>query len=204
MVSGKTQQFLDLARVPKRYRDFDASLLPEDEAYVHTIARIREDLAAFIREGAGVLMWGAYSTGKTALACWLLKRVAEEDFVPRFGFTCLFVACREVATHIIEKTTFNTDQTLIERMCATDLLVLDELLLNGPDSFKDLAVEEVIRHRVGEKKSTIITTNYSPKAIKEDFPALAEPLRECCLLLNVKGKDFREAGAEELTKRWMS
>lgn len=176
--------------IPKRHKEFDWEKLPNED-YVKICRIFLENYEACLDEGRGLILWGPYSHGKSALACEFLRQLPT-------GRTGLFVRSVEVPGYLINDTEFDPRQTFHERMKTVDLLVLDEFILHDGGSFRDTCVELLVRYRISEMRSIIITTNHPPKFIRENYQAFHEATKECLIPLQIKGKDFRADKSSEL------
>lgn len=165
---------------------------PQKEHLIKYIENFKYNLGC----GLGMIFWGDYSNGKSGAAVILLKIAAIN------GKTGLFIKASKIPGMIIEKHKFDETTSMYERIQEVDLLVIDEIILRGDDRYTDTIAEEIIRDRVSNQKSTIITTNYSPAKINDKYPALAAVMKEAMVPVKFRGKDFREEQKEKIESEW--
>jgi len=72
-----------------------------------------------------------------------------------------------------------------------DELIVNEKTSNGKQPFEISIFEDIIRHRVGKRKVTIITTNHQAKTIESNAKGLAAILQEACDWLVINGDNLR-------------
>lgn len=156
------------------------------------VNKIKPRLPHLIKNGTSLYLSGKYSTGKSGLAVALLKDAFEYNI---FG---LYVMCGDVPGFYINKTVFDADQTYAARMENVDLLVLDELIPFQGNTYKNDCIENLVKKRINNLKTTIITSNISFKDLYEEFPSLHQSLKECTVPITLSGHDFREDKKENL------
>ena len=189
-----TKKHLERMRLPKVYWHCTLAEIPKECSHKEIVQRFCSGIVDFLREGAGLLFWGDYSHGKTGCAAIILKVAASQG---RIG---LFLRAPALSQHIIEKTPFDQSSTLFFRALEVPILVLDELILRGDDKYRETVIEDLLRERTNAVKSTIITSNLSPKKMKDLYPALAAVMMEAVLPVKVEGYDFRESLGRDLRK----
>ena len=165
--------------------------------YKAIVAKYVEKLADQVRKGIGLILWGPYGSGKSAIGCILLKAL----FV-KTGQIGLWVRATDIPSFVIEKTSFDSVETYKDRMASVPLLVIDELIVRGNDRFRETVVEDLIRERTNEGLATIITTNLPPSELRKRYPALAAVLQECSLPIKVHGCDFRKSKRVSLEREF--
>ena len=173
-----------LLRLPHLYWGCSLQEIPDKCKHKDFLQRYIINIQERVGEGVGLLLWGEYSTGKSAAASIILKVGAS------WGIVGLWIKAGDVPGYVIQGNLFNADMSLIDRARSVSLLVLDELIMYGDN--RDAFVESLIRDRINEQKVTIITTNHTPTEILEKSPALGEVLREGVIPLRVMGHNFRE------------
>lgn len=159
-----------------------------------------EGLRTLTSEGAGRLFLGDANSGKTSLAALYAKAV-----VAHRG-SALFLPVRDLRRvwfdnppPRIPAAREDERATIRERLATVTLLILDDL---GAVSFKSESasmevLEAVLRDRYDAKGSVIVTTNLSPKALTEKFPASVMSILDRLVLpvkvQNGQWKTLREA-----------
>lgn len=155
----------DLRRmnVGKRFWNVALEKIPDQATYKQELTAYIERLKPAIEGGYGLMLNGPYRQGKTSSAVILMKAVVAH------GGTAFFIRADEVAGVVIEKTRFDEDQTMEERMRSVDLLVIDDL---GTDTTREVGaglMERLIRWRYDTKKSLVVTANKSMEELARKF-----------------------------------
>ena len=178
----RSELVIERARVPKRYEHCDFESYVTDLAdgrtwsaqHANSLKQAKLLAQAFVRDypGAnerGLLLMGPSGVGKTHLAVAALKELI------RRGHQGLFCDYRELLKEI--QASYNpqsesTEMAILDPVRTAEILVLDDLGASKPSDWVRDVVGIVLNSRYNEKRTTIITTNYS------DAPAsAAEPAR---------------------------
>ena len=122
-----------------------------------------------IERGDSMILSGHYGTGKTHLACAVMKCAINA------GFSAQFVTVRQMIRDIRQtwgKGSTETEAQAINRYTSVDLLVLDEVGAQTGSESEGLILFDVIGERYSAMKSTILISNFalSPKTEKDDTP----------------------------------
>lgn len=171
-------------RLPQRYVDSTfASVVGEHAAIIELFLRkVEENLAA----GRGLFMYGPPSTGKSSIASLVAKEVV------RRGKTSLFLNFAEFAADDRDAV-FDDAHTVIQRAKMVDLLVIDEVGFRGMTAGERKRLEEVVRRRTDEVRSTIITTNDPGESLAAVCGLeFLELTKDSLLFLKVQGHNYRE------------
>lgn len=182
-------------RIPTRHRKVTFGGVPDDTPQKPIIARYLQHLRSRLSDGDGLFFHGVYGSGKTGAACLILKAVAV------IGKTGLFVVSRHIPDAIIRKLPFSEAETLHERMLHVDLLVVDELIVRGKDTFGETAIEDVFRDRLLASKATIFTSNQTPQQVEKAFPALVSAMEEAVDAVPFAEINLRADKRRELKER---
>jgi len=179
--------------VPRLFWKASMDQIPDKCGHKKIVAQFIEDLEEHVDAGYGLLLYGENSQGKSALATLIMRHL-------RMGRWGLFVVGESIPGYVIDKKRFDGDQSFVERMQAVDLLVIDELILHDNDTFRDTILESVLRERLLDKKSTIVTTNLLPDTIATEYTSLGQVMLEAVLPVAVAGHNFRRDKAAELMR----
>ena len=177
----------------KTWEDWKSDLVPMEMCRDYV-----GDLDHNFENGIGLHFHGSYGTGKTMLACLVLKeaiRSFDHRKVPLY--TGYFITFSELVDMFAGGWRDDLLKEKMEKMIRNvDFLVVDDL---GKEfkaqkiNLNQAALDSVLRHRVYEQLPIIITTNRSTNEIETDYGAGTMSLfREACKIINVTGKDYRQ------------
>lgn len=181
-----TAEILERMRVPRVHWGATLSKIPGRCTHRKIISDYLNNLEKNMQLGKGLLLFGDYSVGKSAIAAIILKSAV---MVRKIG---LWVVHRRLPEYHIEKTLFDGETTVWERIHSVPILVVDELLLRNDIAYTEQALEYVVRQRIDMRRATIITSNYAPSTIQSKYPSLESAMREAYLPVKVSGHNFRE------------
>lgn len=149
------------------------------------VAAFVKDIVRRVHLGHGFLFYGNYGTGKTSCGTIIMKNI-----VARRG-TALMVRAGDISAAAIERTRFDDSQTLWERMEGVDCLLIDDIAREHVKDWGKSKLEGLIRRRVEERRSVILTTNVSVERFAKRYRAIIEACREVCEFVAVEGVDWR-------------
>ena len=152
--------------------------------YKREIERYIEGIHNHVRQGIGLYLWGPYGSGKSSLA-YLIGKHAMEAF--RLVYVA-WIRCRDVPKAAIEGRMFDDEWTWHEYITRCHFLVIDDFDLRGRSAADDY-VEDLIRIRCEERRSTVITSNLIPSKIPS--PAICSLLMDRLYPIEIDGKDWR-------------
>jgi len=191
-----TTQHLERMRIPQKHWGAKLSLIPDRCEHKKIVSNYVANIEDHLYEDSrGLLLFGNYSVGKSALAAIILKAAMAA------GEVGLWISSRDIPTYVIQNTPFDDNVTVYDRAHKVRALVIDELIIRDDIKYTEQSIETLIRRRVDECLMTILTTNHAPAAIKEKYPALAEVLLEATTPVRVSGHNFREVIASESDAR---
>lgn len=189
-----TQEQLERALLPKVHWDSVLDNIPDKCTHKKYLTTYLQNLAGNIQDGKGLLFYGDYATGKSAAAAIIAKAALA------LGNTVLYLPCPKLPDLLYKDALFEDGTTYRRRMSQVDLLILDELILYGDN--RDNLLEVVIRDRVADKKSFIITTNHAPTFIQSKAPALFSPLKESVFGVSFSGINYRDQIAAAISTQY--
>ncbi|HKV24599.1 MAG TPA: ATP-binding protein [Candidatus Acidoferrum sp.] len=170
-------RFIERARIPKRYEHCDFESYSTDVGatpqQIHSLKNAKLLAQAFVRDypGAaekGLLLMGPSGVGKTHLAVAALRELI------RRGHGGLFCDYRELLKEIqasYNPASESTEMAILEPIRSVEILVLDDLGASKPSDWVRDIVGIVLNARYNERRTTIITTNYTDAPASEGEPA---------------------------------
>ncbi len=152
-----------------------------------------------VDNGIGLLLWGPNDQGKTGCAAVCLKAARRQRY------SCLFVRAERLRSADLSRETFDGNLTLVQRARRVRCLVIDDLGKEhrGDSGYAHRFIEDLVRERISEKLSTIITTNMNPKRgdlEKAYSKSFEHVLRSVLYPVPVKGHNYREVQAAHTAK----
>lgn len=186
-----TSEFMRKLGFPVLGDDISLDKIPDDMGYKVDVLRYLSGLKEMLQKGHGLYLCGPYSSGKTTLA-YLIAHEARTKFL---NLKTAFIRASEVAKFMInDDLMFNSEETWNYRMEMAHLLVLDDLHIRNRK--RDDYVEELLRVREQERRSTIITSNVAPADIP--LESVRAILGRCMIPVRVEGIDWAEKIKPEL------
>ena len=184
------------ANVPSRFWGVRLSLIPDYLQHKEKVRRYLERMGEMMEQGVGLFLYSSEnSTGKTSIAVLVLKQVL------RLGGTAYFEESGRLKASLIRTEEFEENIPIERRIRMVDLLVLDDIAkeYRTESGFAENTIENILRDRSQNMKTTILTSNLVPNKMEQVYSAdLAALLRETTIPLQVSGYDWRAVKAQEL------
>ena len=181
---------MERMQIPPRYypKEIDTTRFPEIlRAYLR-------EIDSHVLAGRGLLLCGNNGIGKTTFVCAALQEAR------RHRHTALFVESAAIKDFIFQRTPFDAQESMIERMRSVQVLGIDDLGKERADGkgFNEQVFDELLRHRMLHRRVTLISTNVV-KARLPDFlmKSTLEALRDCVTPLEIEGVNLRVEHARE-------
>jgi len=214
-IERRAGRMLYRARIPRRYEhctlesyetDFPSSNRTLSAAHL----RARKFVEGYPVEtvGTGLLLTGSIGVGKTHLAVGILQALVAER-----GATGLFYDYRDLLKQV--QNSYNTqvretELEILRPVFEAEVLVLDELGASKPTDWVWDTVAHILNTRYNDRRTTIITTNYTNLAPLDGQPRensriareetlgdrigerMRSRLQEMCVVVEMHGEDFRQ------------
>jgi len=222
-IERRVARMLERARIPRRYEhctleSFESGFRGADKSLKAARLMVQRFVEGYPVEtdGRGLLLTGDIGVGKTHVAVGLLK-----ELIIRRGVSGLFYDYRELLKEV--QNSYNrevsaTELGILRPVFEAEVLVLDELGAAKPTDWVWDTVAQILNSRYNERRTTIITTNYANAAglmtsvsQGQESPAkramrdetlgdrigerMLSRLQEMCVLVEMRGKDFRQSVA---------
>lgn len=190
-----TEAMLLRARLPKRYWDADIKNVPDEFDHSSTVKTYVDKIRDVVPDGIGLLLFGPNNHGKSYIAASILKEAKS------CGFSVLWIRAYEASDMFIDREMYDLDTSIQDAMSSVDLLVIDDLGKEHEtrSGFEKGLFENLIRARSDNERSTIITSNVTPKELRIGYkPSMIEVLKASVVPVMVQGKDFREIEKEKI------
>jgi DNA replication protein DnaC len=130
----------------------------------------------------GIIFIGKYRSGKTTLACFLLKKALLDGKSVKFWEVPTLMESLQEAEFSAEK-----DFSIMRDCREVDILCLDDLGSNEKLSeYTDRKLSMIINHRYSNNLMTIFTSNAGTKEIQSQLgPRIWERVKEYCLIVTI-------------------
>lgn len=158
-----------IAEIPAIYReaDLDAMRLPVDQAssfqkLVEVMKRFCDDFETFRVKRSGLLFVGDAGVGKTHLACAMGNRLLNRGYSVRYVSLPAFTM--SVRATYSSSEPHESVRSMIDRMCAVDFLILDEIDLHGASMSDFQMIYEIINARYSAGNLPMVVTSNRSKA----------------------------------------
>lgn len=171
--------FTERSGVPVRYQDatFESYNPCNDKAksLLATLQKYANSFADHSKLGRSLIFCGSAGTGKTHLACALLRDLAYNQ--GRQGYYCSAYAAIQAVRECYSKRDM-VEAQVMQRFLQPDLLVLDEIGVQyGSDSEK-LILFNILNGRYEAMKPSIVITNMAHAEIRDYLDRSYDRLRD--------------------------
>lgn len=144
----------------------------------------------------GLYLWGNPGTGKTLLSTIILTDIIRHHAVEgRFIKISRTFFNRLKATFNQTSETYGESSKIEKEYASVDVLVIDDFGVQRDSPWEQETLYNLVDARYEAKKFTIFTSNVDPnKAFRElSEGRVLSRIREMCRIMELSGKDFREA-----------
>lgn len=161
-----------------------------------------ENIQDRMTHGDGLIITGDEGVGKSGVAALIVKAAI------RWNYSAYFITHGEMQLLLEKDREFADGMTILERVETVDLLVLDNFnndLLNDKrfSAFSATDLEKIIARRVGDRRTTILTTRFSAANFREhdELIRLRSVMKESMVGIKIAGVDLRDALGDAARKR---
>ena len=217
-IERRTRRVMERALIPRRYEHCTLDSYETGFGGAHrTLRAAHLHARKFVQGypldsiGTGLLLTGSIGVGKTHLAVGILQSLVSER-----GATGLFYDYRDLLKQV--QNSYNaqvreTELEVLKPVFEAEILVLDELGASKPTDWVWDTVAHILNTRYNDRRTTIITTNYSNLpplgmdaglgngvrgAVREETlgdrigERMRSRLQEMCVVVEMHGEDFRQ------------
>ena len=179
------------ASVPLRYLHKTLDTFVQDtleqKIAFSAIGEFSDNLDKSLDDGRCLIMIGGVGTGKTHLACGLIRKVIES------GRSAKFTTVQKLIREVRSSWGTKNEQSVIDALAKLDLLVIDEVgVQSGSDNELNILFD-VINSRYEDVRSTVIVTNCNIDGIRKYLgERIVDRLRENGgFVVQVVGESYR-------------
>jgi DNA replication protein DnaC len=216
-IQRRANRRVQQASIPRRYEhcsldSYDPKFPGSHRSLAAAHLRARKFVDSYPLEtaGTGLLITGSIGVGKTHLAVGILQALVADR-----GATGLFFDYRDLLKQV--QNSYNprvaaTELQILAPVFDAEVLVLDELGAAKPTDWVWDTVAHILNTRYNDRRTTIITTNYSnlpplgsdsgltsARAVMREETLgdrigerMRSRLQEMCLVIEMQGEDFRQ------------
>lgn len=167
---------------PQLCKQVEWSKVPESSAK-EKIKDYFDDLYNNLRIGKSLYIWGPFGTGKTSLACI----IAKQAFKLVYGVE--FVMAMEIPNLYIQNPwLIPEERSWKDVLVGSKFLVIDDFVKT--DNKGENWVELVLKKRVHDRRSTVITSNVSIEEL--EGTSVKSLLSEAFVPVHVNNKNWRK------------
>lgn len=184
-----TRTDMERMQIPKRFWKVSFGEISEGN-HKGIIRRFLQGIVRAMLEGYGIILWGDNDCGKTSAAVVIMKEAR------RIGYHCLFVRSSQYRQQVMNKAVFDENFSLQDWCTDVDLLVVDDIG-KEPGSKEssggsERMLEDLLRERSSNMKSSIITMNSDPSKLEERYSkSLKSLMRENFVSVHLDGPSKR-------------
>lgn len=192
------QRYLEQVDEKHRHCTLGNFNVTEDNQYAYTLAKsFSSDFARV--NGQGIYFWGPCGVGKSHLIHAIRNELDKQ------GVRVILVSVPDLFDRF--KANFGrndgTEQKMLDRLYKCDVLILDDLGAEKPSDWVADIFYKITNYRNNNRKSTLITSNFSIDEITERFEnpktgdritgeRIADRLAEVCFIAKMTGESHRK------------
>lgn len=185
---------LGIAGIPRRFADATlASYLPQTDRAEKVLDACRRYVDTWRErraKGSSLILSGNVGTGKTHLACAIASTL-----IHKYGICAKYLTVMQAMQRI--RATYaqgagESEHTVLERIAAVDLLILDEVGVQSGSAHEHAMLFEIINRRYSDVLPTIVISNLGAKELAAAIgERLVDRLRENGAVLTFGWDSYR-------------
>jgi DNA replication protein DnaC len=182
----------EIANIPYRYQRFDWSTFETQPEARGRIDDYIGNLDEAVRAGLGLYLYShGLGTGKTLIACHILKEAAKRGHKVYFCSFFELVNIRKENHHLVEKKLTECDIVCIDDVTASKMSEKQSDMFN-------YVLEKTIRDRVHNAMPTIMTSNLGRQELLKEYDRVFSLLVSSCLTIQLDSTfDYRVDAIQE-------
>lgn len=189
-----SEEEMEWMRLPRRFWSIRPDMIEAGMMRTKTMAFISK-LEMAIENGYGLIFCGPNGVGKTSAAVSILMEARRQTF------KVLFMEAAKIKAHAIDRDRFDDRLTMWQYAHSCDLLLLDDVGKGTTDGkgFGEGLLDELLRHRSANLRSTLLTTNLPITNLDGALNASTqESLKETTLRIPCTGRNWRDGATASL------
>lgn len=189
LVEFRVKSKLHEGGVPRTYlavklKDYKYKQINQNSFF--TVEKFAENIRGLTKQGSGLYFTGGHGVGKTFLTCCVLKEAAK------IGLSVCFRSLGQLLSELADAEFGGREST--QQFFNSDLLAIDEVekVYKTKSGITDVLFDRLIRHRYGEAKSILVTSNCIPEDLQSVHGgSIVSLFSEMLKSVPLVGKDYR-------------
>lgn len=194
-IRSEFDYLINTSNIPEFYKE-KIILYAADKDYdaFVTLRNIQQDIETFVEQGRTLYIW---STNKgNAKSSWACKLLNTYLAVMCYGNNYKDLAWFEYApSFVLMAKEFQNDerQIHIENLCKRAFCIIDDIGAICPSNYDISVLSDVINSRYSNSKSTIYTSNLSPKSLASNIGERLADRVLSDIVIELKGSGHRKS-----------
>lgn len=170
-----TERMMENADIPRGYWDAQIQAV-SDTDLGRRMSLVLQDVSNMLKEGRGVLIAGSICTGKTTFSGILLREALHHGAMAQYVRAATMFSQWEAVAY---KEQYG--KTLRYKFLRAHFAVIDDLGTENPNDRTRALLENALRERLDEKKSTVLVTNMNFEDLQTVYsPAILSVIERVC------------------------
>jgi DNA replication protein DnaC len=155
-IRNKVETLMSRAGVPDRY-------LVAQISQMQGISTVQIEAVTHIQNGKSVVLWGGVGSGKTMLACAVLREMIWSGQVKpsrcKFVVVPSFLGTMKMAMDSHDK----SPEAVVNELIQAEFLILDDVGAEHDTSWAKETLYRIINDRYNAMRQTVFTSNFKPE-----------------------------------------